>query len=137
MLRLIKNLTNSPYHIMLADGTRTILPARGELNNVDVHPLHLPLYRMIGYFQIDESEVDETLDDNSDTQDDNSGIQPETSGTPDDETQVDDPGTSDESDEEADLEELRSEYEQLSGERPDGRWKEERLSLEIAKLKGE
>lgn len=53
MLR-IKNLINSPYSIQLADGTKVTLPARGTLDAVDVHPHHLPLYRSIGYFQIEE-----------------------------------------------------------------------------------
>lgn len=52
MLR-IKNLTNSPYPILLADGSKEILPARGVMN-VDVHPQQLPFYRSIGYFQISE-----------------------------------------------------------------------------------
>lgn len=55
MLR-IKNLTNSPYPVMLVDGSKVLLPARGMLENVDVHPLHLPLYRAIGYIQINEME---------------------------------------------------------------------------------
>lgn len=144
MLRRIKNLTNSPYPIMLADGKQDILPARGELENVDVHPLHLPLYRMIGYFQIEEADDEEVKpkdtkpkEDKSDDQNDTGDSQPVTSGDPDDETMDEQPGTLDESEDAPDLEELQAEYEQLAGEKPDGRWKEERLSLEIAKLKSE
>lgn len=52
MLR-IKNLINSPYQITLADGSKEMLGARGEIT-ADVHPQHLHLYRQLGYFQIDE-----------------------------------------------------------------------------------
>lgn len=52
----IKNLTNSPYPILLADGSKDMLPARGELENVEVHPQHMPLYRQLGYFEISEDE---------------------------------------------------------------------------------
>lgn len=145
MLRRIKNLTNSPYPIMLADGKQDILPARGELENVDVHPLHLPLYRMIGYFQIEEADDVEvkskdtkSKDDKSDDQDDTRDSQPVTSGDPDDESKDEQPGTSEDEEEaegdEPTLEELRAKYEELTGDKPDGRWKEERLSLEIAQL---
>ena len=50
MLR-IKNLTNSPYPILLADGSKELLPARGEID-ADIHPQHLSLYRSLGYFVI-------------------------------------------------------------------------------------
>lgn len=50
MLR-IKNLTNSPYPIMMADGSKEILPASGEID-ADIHPQHLSLYRSLGYFVI-------------------------------------------------------------------------------------
>ena len=50
MLR-IKNLTNSPYPILLADGSKELLPARGEID-ADIHPQHLQLYRSLGYFVI-------------------------------------------------------------------------------------
>ena len=49
----IKNLTNSPYDIRVKGGKIKRLPARGEIT-VDVDPLHLPLYRTIGYFQLFE-----------------------------------------------------------------------------------
>ena len=53
MLR-IKNLTNSPYDIVDAEGKKVHLPARGEIET-SVHAMHLPLYRSIGYFQITET----------------------------------------------------------------------------------
>ena len=53
-MQTIKNLLNSPYEVMLADGEKAILPARGTLENVDIHPMHLPLYRALGYFQLTE-----------------------------------------------------------------------------------
>lgn len=62
MLR-IKNLTNSPYEILLADGSRVLVPARGNLDGVDVHPNHLSLYRSLGYFVIED--VDASSDDDS------------------------------------------------------------------------
>ncbi|MCC5777856.1 hypothetical protein H7H48_02240 [Nitratireductor sp. B36] len=52
----IKNLTNSPYEIVMADGKKSMLPARGVLENVEVHPMHLPLYRALRYFEITEIE---------------------------------------------------------------------------------
>lgn len=53
-MHTIKNLTNSPYEVFLADGTKDMLPARGSLAGVDIHPMHLPLYRQLGYFVITE-----------------------------------------------------------------------------------
>lgn len=52
-MQRIKNLTNSPYDIRVKGGKTERLPARGEIT-VDVDPLHLPLYRTIGYFQLFE-----------------------------------------------------------------------------------
>ncbi|MFC6487360.1 hypothetical protein [Nitratireductor sp. GCM10026969] len=49
----IKNLTNSPYDIRVKGGKVARLPARGEIT-VDIDPMHLPLYRTLGYFQITE-----------------------------------------------------------------------------------
>lgn len=55
----IKNLTNSPYEILLEDGCKEIVPARGEIV-ANVHPNHLPFYRSLGYFVIEEvASVDE------------------------------------------------------------------------------
>ncbi len=54
-MQRIKNLTNSPYDIRVKGGKTERLPARGEIT-VDVDPLHLPLYRTIGYFQLFETE---------------------------------------------------------------------------------
>ncbi|CAN7517091.1 hypothetical protein [Brucella pseudogrignonensis] len=53
-MQRIKNLTNSPYDIRVKGGKTERLPARGEIT-VDVDPLHLPLYRTIGYFQLSET----------------------------------------------------------------------------------
>lgn len=53
-MQRIKNLTNSPYDIRVKGGKTERLPARGEIM-VDVDPLHLPLYRTIGYFQLFET----------------------------------------------------------------------------------
>lgn len=53
-MHTIKNLLNSPYPVLLADGTQDILPARGTLENVEIHPMHLPLYKSLGYFQLTE-----------------------------------------------------------------------------------
>lgn len=65
MLR-IKNLTNSPYQIVTASGEKVMLPARGELDGIDVHPHHLHLYRSIGYFKVEEIEP-ETADDDGES----------------------------------------------------------------------
>lgn len=53
-MHTIKNLTNSPYDIRLKGGKVERLPARGEIT-VDVDPMHLPLYRTLGYFQFTEA----------------------------------------------------------------------------------
>lgn len=49
----IKNLTNSPYEIIIEDGCKEIVPARGEII-ASVHPNHLQFYRSLGYFVIEE-----------------------------------------------------------------------------------
>lgn len=51
----IKNLTNSPYPIAGAGGTK-VLPARGEIT-VEVAPGMLSHYRALGYFEIDKAEA--------------------------------------------------------------------------------
>ncbi|MER8827227.1 hypothetical protein NKH73_14155 [Mesorhizobium sp. M0938] len=48
----IVNLTNSPYDIKVEGGGVERLPARGELENISIDPMHLPLYRALGYFVI-------------------------------------------------------------------------------------
>jgi len=55
-MHTIKNLTNSPYDIRLEGGKVERLPARGEIT-VDVDPMHLPLYRTLGYFEISEGQA--------------------------------------------------------------------------------
>lgn len=51
----LRNLTNSPYSLGLADGTSVMLPARGELIGVEVHPLHIQSLRASGYIQVADS----------------------------------------------------------------------------------
>lgn len=48
-----RNLVNSPYDIRVKGGKVARLPARGEIT-VEVDPMHLPLYRTLGYFEITE-----------------------------------------------------------------------------------
>jgi len=110
----IKNMTNSPYPVVLADGSRTMLPARGTLENVDVHPQHLQLYRSIGYFQISEAEAGpkDPLDHDGDGKKGRS--------LPADAS-------------EAEIQRLRSEYTDLTGKKPRHLWKQERLQAEIDK----
>ncbi|MGI3128622.1 hypothetical protein [Nitratireductor sp. PBL-C9] len=55
-MQRIKNLTNSPHDVLNAKGKKVRLPARGEID-VDIHPLHLPLYRALGYFEITEGKA--------------------------------------------------------------------------------
>ncbi len=50
----IKNLTNSPYELFTADGGKSMLPARGEID-IDPHELYESYYRQCGYFEITES----------------------------------------------------------------------------------
>lgn len=110
----IKNLTNSPYLVVLADGSKEMLPARGALENVEVHPQHLPLYRSIGYFQITEGETKKSdpLDHDGDGK--KGGSKP--AADADDELQT-----------------LRDEYSELTGKKPHHLWKAERLRAEIDK----
>ena len=105
MLR-IKNLTNSPYPIMMADGSKELLPARGEID-ADIHPQHLSLYRSLGYFVI--SNVVE-------------GGDPKAVAGDTDKTEAPD-----------DIDRLRAEYEELTGKDADKRWKAGRIQLEIDK----
>lgn len=59
----IKNLTNSPYPITLANGEKTIIPARGSLEGVELRDYDLALLRACGYIEISESApVDEQAD---------------------------------------------------------------------------
>lgn len=110
----IKNLTNSPYPVVLADGSKTILPARGTLEGVDVHPMHLPLYRAIGYFQITDGETKKLhpLDHDGDGR--KGGSLPA-------------------SDADEALQALRDEYTELTGKKPHHLWREARLQDEIDK----
>lgn len=48
----IINLTNSPYELMDEEGKKVVLPARGEINGFNPHPMQIGLYRSIGYFKI-------------------------------------------------------------------------------------
>lgn len=58
----IRNLTNSPYDLIDADGKKVRLPARGEVTT-SLHPLHEGLYRAVKYMTLepvaDEPERDE------------------------------------------------------------------------------
>lgn len=105
----IKNLTNSPYPVVLADGSKEMLPARGTLENVDVHPQHVSLYRAIGYFQITES-----------------------GGEPAPLKKAKKPKASPEPVDPA-LAKLRKDYKELTGKKPFGGWKADRLQAEIDK----
>lgn len=51
----IKNLTNSPYPITLANGEKTILPARGSLEGVEVDAASLAQIKACGYITVSES----------------------------------------------------------------------------------
>jgi len=53
----IRNLTNSPYDLIDADGNKVRLPARGEVTT-SLHPLHEGLYRAVKYMTL-EPVVDE------------------------------------------------------------------------------
>lgn len=50
----IKNLTNSPYEVFSKDGSKVMLPARGEID-IEPHALYESYYRQCGYFEITES----------------------------------------------------------------------------------
>lgn len=59
----IRNLTNSPYDLIDADGNKVRLPARGGVTT-SLHPLHEGLYRNVRYFEIEPvtSGPDDDLD---------------------------------------------------------------------------
>lgn len=49
----ITNLTNSPYPITLADGKKSMLPARGSLDGVQVSERDLALLKQCGYIRVE------------------------------------------------------------------------------------
>lgn len=51
----LKNLTNSPYAIALADGSAVMLPARGELERVDLHPMIIRQVKACGYVEVTDA----------------------------------------------------------------------------------
>lgn len=55
MTHTIKNLTDSPHDVYVADGGRVRLPARGEIT-VTLHPQYEGLYRALGYFEVSDGE---------------------------------------------------------------------------------
>lgn len=59
----IRNLTNSPYDLIDADGKKVRLPARGEVTT-SLHPMHEGLYRAIKYMTMGpvSAAQDEDLD---------------------------------------------------------------------------
>jgi len=110
----IRNLTNSPYPVVLADGTKEMLPARGTLENVDVHPQYLPIYRSIGYFQITEGAAKKPAPLDHDADGNKGGSLPADAS-------------------EAEIQRLRAEYTELTGKKPHHLWREPRLQEEIDK----
>lgn len=118
----IRNLIKRPYPILLADGSRVILPADGVLENVEVHDTHLPLYQAVRFIEV--SEDNSQSKDNSDENGGINSIREDTSGAPDDKAITEEPGQS-----LIDL--LRAEYKTKFGQAPDGRWKEARLKQEL------
>lgn len=54
----LKNQTNSPYSITMADGKKEMLPARGELVDVDPSPVDLQQLRLCGYITIEEAQAE-------------------------------------------------------------------------------
>lgn len=117
MMHDIKNLTNSPYDIRVEGGGKVRLPARGTLENIKIDRMHLPLYRIVGYFELTESNTRETG--GQDTQDNTQETSDATSNDPEDDV-------------EDEIEELRARYTELKGEEPDGRWGVKRLQEELA-----
>ena len=55
----IRNLTNSPYDLIDADGNKVRLPARGEVTT-SLHPLHEGLYRAIKYMELEPVAPEDT-----------------------------------------------------------------------------
>ena len=97
----IQNLTNSPYDLRLADGSKERLPARGSLEGVDVHPHDLQHLKACGYIRV------------------SAGAK-----------------TAKPWEQEPETVSLEDQYFELTGERPDGRWGEDRLAAEVESLKG-
>lgn len=51
----ITNLANSPYSITLADGKKSMLPARGSLDGVQVSERDLALLKQCGYIRVEDN----------------------------------------------------------------------------------
>lgn len=50
---LITNLTNSPYDLVNSEGKKVRLAAR-DFVKIEPHPLHVNIYRSLGYFKIED-----------------------------------------------------------------------------------
>lgn len=141
----ITNKTPHPYDIHTKDGVK-VIDAFGTLE-AEFYPAYLDLIKLS--FDVEEvtedreDEQDADLDDSTDDESDDSEDQVEDTDPVDeydsskeqaDQAEEDQP----ESEEEAEEQQLepKAEYEALSGKKPDGRWSEERVLAEIAKLKG-
>lgn len=48
----VKNLLNSPFELILADGKKVLLPAMGELKNLDIHPMSLDMVKICGFLEV-------------------------------------------------------------------------------------
>lgn len=111
----LRNLTNSPYHLILGDGSRAILPARGILESIDIDPRYLIQLKTCGYIEVTElSKSDSKKNKESEDID-----------------ELDDLDDFDDLDEDIHLTEL---YTELSGKKPDARWGDKRLISEIERL---
>lgn len=51
----ITNLLNGPYQVQLSDGGSVMIAANETLENISIHPGHLPLYRESPYFRIHDA----------------------------------------------------------------------------------
>lgn len=131
----ITNKTPHPYDIHTKEGVK-VISAFGTLE-AEFDPAYLDLIKL----SFDVEEVTEERDDAEDLSgprgNKTGGEGSESHGKEDTRSGFDSAGQRAEQDEGEQLgSEGKAEYEALTGKKPDGRWSEERVLAEIAKLKG-
>lgn len=160
-MKKITNKTPHPYDIHTKDGVK-VIAAFGTLE-AEFDPAYLEMIKLSFDFEevaedrevdkIEEPESSED-DDQIDSEDQAEDTEPEDeSDSHNEQTEQDNSEAEDETEEDLQAEEEEEEqveqeeteeqpldpkfeYEELAGKKPDGRWSEERVLAEIAKLKG-
>jgi len=117
-----KNMANRPFFFFDPQGKRVEFPSLGE-GAGELEGAQLSAYQAQVKAGIIKSLIEEVTEDRDDEQGNDGG------GTSGDDR-------AGEVRRKAEGQSPEAEYEALSGKKPDGRWSEERLLAEIAKLKG-